>query len=816
MSVIITGTHTVPLKLTQSGQNPVTVVGTALITTSGAYAIGGSSLLPWSVTNRGTIEDTGSNGVGVSLAGGGTVVNGSAHVTGALISASGAGVVMGAAGVLDNYSKIVGGTVGVDVSGGAASVANFGTITGAGEAGVILAGGGTLMNGSSADTAALVSGNVGISVAGAATVTNYGQIVGTSGTAGLFMGTPNTFVTATLVNGSATDHGASINGGLFTSYSALSIINFGLIGGSIAYTGYTGCGLLNYGMLMGSIYATYVNVTNSGLITGTVASKYELALTNSGTILGDVTVLDARTYIVGDNSGMISGEVNLDSYAATAGFTNSGTVGGGIVMNGYYVSQTLTNTGLIQGGAVLGGLYQGSSISNTGTIVNTNGSGIVLGGNAINELINGSQQATVSGTVGVTFGFYHGTLVNYGTIIGTGGVAVSCAGDALLKIMPGAVFIGTVIGGGGSNTLELASAASAGTLSGLGSSFTGFGTIVADAGAHWSLAGSNSVAGGQVTIGAGAQITAAGGLTLTNGGGVRNSGTVVGTGSGAAALDFTGGGTVTNASGGEVLGVRYAVAIAGGAGYVSNAGLMTATQTTQVSGSPSYVVDLHAGGTVINTGTIAGYQYSNGIYIGGGVGTVTNSGLIESGTGRGSLGNRISKTGVALNGGGIVTNEAGGVIEGSLAGVLLNGAPATLVNSGVIAGGFYSNAGAFVGAKAGGSVLTNNAGAAISEAVSERSRNGGWVITAGCVFNGLSRPSWKNILMWTATTRTQHMRDGLRFASDLTDAEWAVLEPLLPAHSTVGRPPAWPMRAIVDDLLRRRHRDQRGGRGDRG
>ena len=33
--------------------------------------------------------------------------------------------------------------------------------------------------------------------------------------------------------------------------------------------------------------------------------------------------------------------------------------------------------------------------------------------------------------------------------------------------------------------------------------------------------------------------------------------------------------------------------------------------------------------------------------------------------------------------------------------------------------------------------------------------------------------------MWTATTRAQHMRDGLHFASDLTDAEWAVLEPLL-------------------------------------
>jgi len=32
--------------------------------------------------------------------------------------------------------------------------------------------------------------------------------------------------------------------------------------------------------------------------------------------------------------------------------------------------------------------------------------------------------------------------------------------------------------------------------------------------------------------------------------------------------------------------------------------------------------------------------------------------------------------------------------------------------------------------------------------------------------------------MWTPTTRTQHNRDDLRFTSDLTDAEWAVLEPL--------------------------------------
>jgi transposase len=55
--------------------------------------------------------------------------------------------------------------------------------------------------------------------------------------------------------------------------------------------------------------------------------------------------------------------------------------------------------------------------------------------------------------------------------------------------------------------------------------------------------------------------------------------------------------------------------------------------------------------------------------------------------------------------------------------------------------------------------------------------------------------------MWTATTRAQHNRDDLRFASDLTDAEWAVLEPLLPPPSPVGRPPVWPMRAIVEAIF---------------
>ena len=51
--------------------------------------------------------------------------------------------------------------------------------------------------------------------------------------------------------------------------------------------------------------------------------------------------------------------------------------------------------------------------------------------------------------------------------------------------------------------------------------------------------------------------------------------------------------------------------------------------------------------------------------------------------------------------------------------------------------------------------------------------------------------------MWTPATRTQHSRAGLRYGSDLTNAEWAILEPLLPEPSRAGRPPSWPMREIV-------------------
>ena len=42
--------------------------------------------------------------------------------------------------------------------------------------------------------------------------------------------------------------------------------------------------------------------------------------------------------------------------------------------------------------------------------------------------------------------------------------------------------------------------------------------------------------------------------------------------------------------------------------------------------------------------------------------------------------------------------------------------------------------------------------------------------------------------MWTETTRRQYRREDLRYASDMTDPEWALIEPHLPAAKPLGRP----------------------------
>jgi len=55
--------------------------------------------------------------------------------------------------------------------------------------------------------------------------------------------------------------------------------------------------------------------------------------------------------------------------------------------------------------------------------------------------------------------------------------------------------------------------------------------------------------------------------------------------------------------------------------------------------------------------------------------------------------------------------------------------------------------------------------------------------------------------MWTETTHRQYRREDLRYASDMTDAEWALIEPHLPAAKRLGRPRCEPLRRVVEALL---------------
>src|SRR5512143_714448 len=50
-------------------------------------------------------------------------------------------------------------------------------------------------------------------------------------------------------------------------------------------------------------------------------------------------------------------------------------------------------------------------------------------------------------------------------------------------------------------------------------------------------------------------------------------------------------------------------------------------------------------------------------------------------------------------------------------------------------------------------------------------------------------------MSWTEITRIKYRRDGLRYASDTTDEEWALIEPHMPAKFRVGRPRETRMRA---------------------
>jgi transposase len=54
---------------------------------------------------------------------------------------------------------------------------------------------------------------------------------------------------------------------------------------------------------------------------------------------------------------------------------------------------------------------------------------------------------------------------------------------------------------------------------------------------------------------------------------------------------------------------------------------------------------------------------------------------------------------------------------------------------------------------------------------------------------------------WTEITRPKYRRAGLRYASDMTEAEWMLIAPSMPKMNRIGRPRETDLRAVVNAIL---------------
>lgn len=547
----ITSTITNSVTLGTSGNyaSPLTIAtGGAVISTGTAvYGPGGHA---WTVDNYGTVSGT--SGIGIELNGGGNVTNGSTGNT---------------------TATVAGATFGIDINNAGGTVTNYGTVTGTGtslgNAAVYLAFGGLVKNKGTISAPQAVGFNSGTGTH-TGTLLNYGVIKGTNTVAavafsdggsadnsGTISSTSGGGIEFFNHNNTVTNSGSisGVNGVLIdatvSGTSVNTVVNSGNITGSnygvgfIAASGDKAVGtLINSGTITGGSVAVEFNggksianrviLESGGVFNGIVqgdlstgaTNALELASGTGGTITSAYLALNGTISGAGGTTFEFFNIVQIDSGASWANsgaltnkgtltdlgtLTNSGTISG----NGTFIvnAGTLNNTGSISSKVTLeaGGYLDNTS---TGKIAVT-GSGVnaIYGTGGAVSIVNASTITASNGN-----GVYlksGGTVTNAGTIsaAGTGHDAVLFSGSGADRVIvdPGAKFTGNIIGGGGSNTLELASAAGTGTISGLGTKYQNFGTVMVDSGAKWTLAGANTVAAGG---------------TLTNNGTLTNTGTL--------------------------------------------------------------------------------------------------------------------------------------------------------------------------------------------------------------------------------------------------------------------------------------------------
>jgi hypothetical protein len=490
----ITLTSSVSLAAAESLDVPagssVTFLGDALFTTGQVFTVTGSVAVDLNYTGTITFD-------------GGTLDNESTYFAGRI-----AGTPTGAE-VINSGTIIYGGTGGaVDLTGGTNTVDNTGEIEATGSAGIgIFLAAGTIDNGSTSDTTALVSGGAfGVEITGAGLLDNFGTITASgASSAGAYLGS------GTIVNGTTADTTATLSGYFGAEIAGSGLLdNYGTISGTSGGGAYLGSGTINNG----------TSSDTAALIT-TVSVNGIWIANGAGTI---------------NNFGTVTASSGVGVYLAEGGtLTNEGTAA---QVNGYFegvlVGQggstytgTIDNYGTIDADGTGGGTYIGVYLRNGGTVVNgaAVGSAATIEGTSdgvrIDSYVSGSpalveNDGTIIGTVGVDFlgsstvTASSGTLVNDGLIKSTASTSADAVvfgvGTEKLVLDAGGSFVGAVVGSsasGSSTTLEFANGTS-GSLNGLSGEsgtvtdtagtfdFSAIGTLVFDAGSTWTVSAPGS------------------------------------------------------------------------------------------------------------------------------------------------------------------------------------------------------------------------------------------------------------------------------------------------------------------------------------
>ena len=553
---------------------------TALITaTQDAVYLQGSQ--PSAVTNFGTIQST--NGTGINLYLGANVANGTIADTKAVIS-----------GITAIYE------------GGVASIVNMGTIAGTSR-GVWLSAGGTIINGDVSATAATLTGATGIvDDSGMLAVLNFGTITGTTGAGAVLNGGGQ------VINGGLTDLTAAISAGgtaISAGQALLTVSNFGSISGGAVGVSFAGGGSVTNGA------AADIKALISGGSSGVTSSAGQTSVMNFGTITGAAgtgVFLNTGAPVINgtpfDPGALISGALYgvRQGLRGTASVTNFGTIvststttgagitllSGGSIVNGASSSSAATISGFNEGVLIRGA---GASVSNFGKITAGSTLGIAVylaaGGSVLNGSTSNTNTSITGANTGIKIAQATGTIANFGTIKGTGPYA-----HGIVLTVGGTVANGSASGVAAYIGSNNHSAVYAG---GVGPSYvTNYG-----------------------------RIKASGPADISSGVAIRGSGSVV-----------NGSSSSTKAT---ISGTRHGVYIQGaGASSVANFGTISSVARTSVS--------MYLGGTLSNgsnTDTVALITGPTAVYIGG-TGSLSNFGTITSTTG----------TGVLLRNGGTVTN----------------------------------------------------------------------------------------------------------------------------------------------------------------